>query len=164
MNTTTTISRTGLKIATPCRYPHYTPVQKLIRKANTGDAEAQFELARRYDTGNGVKKSYSEAAKWYRMAAERGHEKAQHCLSSCYAFGWGVEKDENASIHWRAMEEITRYNKDPMTAGDWLLALFLIVFGIPAAVLYILWKAIDFLSLFVGPVLLCKAVYRHYSR
>ena len=164
MNATTTISSTGLKIATPCRYPHYTPMQKLMRKANTGDAEAQFELARRYDTGNGVKKSYSEAAKWYRMAAERGNEKAQHSLSSCYAFGWGVEKDENASIHWRVMEQVTRDNKDPMTAGDWLLAFILIVFGIPAAVLYILWKVIDFLSLFVGPVLFCKAVYKHYGR
>lgn len=40
------------------------------RRAEQGDARAQFGLGLMYDAGQGVPQDDSEAAKWYRKAAE----------------------------------------------------------------------------------------------
>ena len=40
----------------------------LITKAEQGDAEAQYKLGVRYDTGDGVPQDHEEAARWYRLA------------------------------------------------------------------------------------------------
>jgi hypothetical protein len=47
--------------------------EQLLRKARGSDRIAQYELARRYHIGHGVKKNYSEAAKWYRKSAQQGY-------------------------------------------------------------------------------------------
>ena len=41
---------------------------------------AQLELGLCYYEGNGVEKSYDDAVKWYRRAAEQGHEGAKAAL------------------------------------------------------------------------------------
>ena len=41
------------------------------------DPASQVELGQRYEYGDGVKKSYAEAAKWYRKAAEHGDAEGQ---------------------------------------------------------------------------------------
>ncbi len=46
------------------------------KKAETGDANAQFNLGVMYDNGMGVPKDDAEAAKWYRLAAEQGNAMA----------------------------------------------------------------------------------------
>ncbi|MDE5944476.1 MAG: SEL1-like repeat protein [Rikenella sp.] len=46
--------------------------QDLLRQAESGDAEAQFELAACYEDGKGVKQDQTEAVKWYRCAADQG--------------------------------------------------------------------------------------------
>ena len=38
-------------------------IEPLIKKANQGDPEAQFQLAVRYKCGQGVDKDYAEAAR-----------------------------------------------------------------------------------------------------
>lgn len=43
--------------------------QQIKDSAETGNLDAQLQLARRYETGTGVERSYQEAAKWYRTAA-----------------------------------------------------------------------------------------------
>ncbi len=49
-----------------------------LREAAIKDhVEAMYELARMYDTGDGVPKSYVAAKKWYREALKRGHPKAK---------------------------------------------------------------------------------------
>ena len=45
--------------------------------AEQGDAEAQFHLGEKYDTGLGVTQDDKEAVKWYRLSAEQGYAKAQ---------------------------------------------------------------------------------------
>lgn len=51
---------------------------KTKKEAESGDAEAQNILAGCYFTGKGVvRQNYTEAAKWYRKAAEQGHAEAQ---------------------------------------------------------------------------------------
>ena len=41
-----------------------------------------------------------EAVKWYRMAAENGHVKAQYNLGVIYYKGQGIEQDYNEAIKW----------------------------------------------------------------
>ena len=44
--------------------------------------------------------SLSEAAKWYRKAAEHGHVGAQYSLGVCYSSGEGVNEDEVEAAKW----------------------------------------------------------------
>jgi uncharacterized protein len=56
--------------------------QELIKRAETGDAQAQFRLASAYETGQGVGRDTSEAERWYRRAAEAGLAEAQNTVGS----------------------------------------------------------------------------------
>jgi TPR repeat protein len=58
-----------------------------------GDARAEFFLGVLYESGSGVPRSPSEAAKLYRMSADQGLATAQNNLGSLYADGEGVKQD-----------------------------------------------------------------------
>lgn len=75
---------------------------ELIRKAQNGDAEAQYELGRNYEYGlSGFEKNGEEAVKWYLKASEQGHGDAQRELADCYLYGWyGVGKSETEAAKW----------------------------------------------------------------
>ena len=45
-----------------------------------GNNYAQYNLGVCYENGRGVTKSISEAVKWYRKAAEKGHARAKEKL------------------------------------------------------------------------------------
>jgi hypothetical protein len=72
--------------------------------ALAGDAEAQFMLGEVYDAtfapADDVPKDNAAAAKWYRMAAERGHAHAQRRLTRFYALGMGVPKSYSRAVGW----------------------------------------------------------------
>ena len=53
-----------------------------------------------YDNGQGVPQDYAEAMKWYRLAAEQGHAKAQHNLGIMYDNGNGVPQDYAEAVKW----------------------------------------------------------------
>ncbi|MEG2728313.1 MAG: tetratricopeptide repeat protein, partial [Mucinivorans sp.] len=53
-----------------------------------------------YDIGQGVTQDYTEAAKWYRLAAEQGYAKAQYNLGLCYNKGHGVTQDYTEAVKW----------------------------------------------------------------
>ncbi len=55
-------------------------VNQLMRQAEQGFAEAQYALGECYEEGEGVEQDLEEAAKWYRLAAEQGHEDAKEAL------------------------------------------------------------------------------------
>lgn len=74
---------------------------RLIEKANAGDVTAQYRLGEIYDNGVGVPQDYKEAAKWYRIAAEKGHAKAQYRLAEMHHLGKGVLK--GGSYKWFRM-------------------------------------------------------------
>ena len=57
-------------------------------------------LAGRYYGGYGVAKSSTEAAKWYRKAAEMGLAEAQYNLALMYVRGDGVAKDTATAVTW----------------------------------------------------------------
>ena len=77
------------------------------KKAEQGNAKAQYAMGLHYANGDGVKQDYVEAAKWHRKAAEQGHKDAQVRLGKLYAIGEGVEKDYIATKKWykRAAEQ-----------------------------------------------------------
>ena len=52
--------------------------------ADQGHAEAQYNLGRCYEKGEGVSKDYKEAEKYYKLAADQGDVTAQFNLARCY--------------------------------------------------------------------------------
>ena len=61
-------------------------------------AEADYRIAVMYDNGDGFKRDYAKAAKWYAKAAAQGHSKAQFNLGNMYEHGEGVTKDYDKAI------------------------------------------------------------------
>jgi uncharacterized protein len=74
--------------------------QLLIPKAESGDAEAQYELAALYRTGRGVPQDDAVAFRWMESAARLGHAKAQFNLGSMYLSGRGVKPDQAKGRAW----------------------------------------------------------------
>ncbi len=72
-------------------------IQKLLEKAQQGDAAAQRDLGAYYMSRGNDKK---EAVKWYRKAAKQNDSEAQFNLGVCYFYGRGVEKDEKEAVKW----------------------------------------------------------------
>jgi hypothetical protein len=71
-----------------------------IHAAESGDVVAQHNLGVRYENGEGLRRDYTEALKWYRKAAESGYAPSQNNLGNMYAEGIGVEKDNQEARKW----------------------------------------------------------------
>ena len=74
--------------------------QQQLAKAQSGDAEAMFDVADDYFHGNGVEKNLLRSFEWTKKAAEAGSPKAMHNLALAYEDGLGVEKDISQYIAW----------------------------------------------------------------
>lgn len=72
----------------------------LRQKAETGDAEAQYNLGVRYANGQGIGKDFAEALKWYRQAAEQNNPAAQNNLGAMFEDGQGVGRDYTEALKW----------------------------------------------------------------
>jgi len=83
------------------------------KEAEQGDADVQFDLGVKYAYGRGVPKNPSEAERWYRKAADQGHDealyrksanqgnsRAQYYLGNIYYGGKHVPKDEAEALKW----------------------------------------------------------------
>ncbi len=68
--------------------------------ARQGDAEAQFALGLKYETGSGVAVDAAEAVRWYRKAAEQGDPPAQAAMGDIHARGFGVPQDYPQAADW----------------------------------------------------------------
>ena len=53
------------------------PFEKRLKLAAVGDEDAQLSVGLAYETGTKAKVSKTEAAKWYRMAADQGNIEAR---------------------------------------------------------------------------------------
>jgi TPR repeat protein len=71
--------------------------------AESGSADAQFNVGLLYEAGQGVARSYEEAAKWFARAANQGHVKAQHNLGAMYGVGEGVQRDYVRAYKWLSL-------------------------------------------------------------
>ncbi len=53
-----------------------------------------------YEVGLGVPQDVTEAARWYRLAADQGLATAQVSLGGAYEVGRGVPQDETEAVRW----------------------------------------------------------------
>jgi GAF domain/PilZ domain/Sel1 repeat len=77
----------------------------LRKVAERGDPAAQFALGARYATGEEVKQNYTEAVKWFILAAEQGHILAQATLGAYYWAGRGVPQDLTKAYYWSVLAQ-----------------------------------------------------------
>jgi hypothetical protein len=69
--------------------------------AEEGDARAQFGMGVIYEEGGGgVVRDFTQAALWYREAANRGLVDAQFNLGNLYRRGHGVTQDARRAVAW----------------------------------------------------------------
>ena len=68
--------------------------------AEQGYADAQYNLAKIYYLGKGVKQDFVNAKKWFEKAAKQGHAEAQCCLAGLYIQGLGVKQDLMNAKKW----------------------------------------------------------------
>ena len=80
--------------------PENQDIEKLRLAAESGDAEAQYNLGNVYYLGEGTPKDYTEAAKWYRLAAEQGNATAQNNLGVMYDEGEALPQDDREAVKW----------------------------------------------------------------
>ena len=72
-----------------------------LADAQAGDLLRQIEAGDLYAKGSyGIEPDAQEAARWYRIAAERGHSAAQMRLALAYLSGAGVPRDEQMGFQW----------------------------------------------------------------
>ena len=80
---------------------------ELKRRAERGEAEAQWEVGSWYEDGvtlpDGsalVRRNSRAAVRWYRRGAEAGSASAQLNLGNCLSTGRGVRRDDTEALRW----------------------------------------------------------------
>ena len=82
-------SKTGVRV-----------LEEELKKAEQGNADAQFNIALRYEKGCGFEQNTNEAVKWYKLSAENGCAKAQNNLGTMYFNGEGIKQDYSEAVKW----------------------------------------------------------------
>lgn len=85
------------------KVPHYT----LIQRAESGDDEAQYELAKMYLSGDRIPKDNDIGIIWLKKAADQNHLGAINYLGGAYERGIGVDIDYDKSfqLYTKAAEQ-----------------------------------------------------------
>jgi TPR repeat protein len=113
-------------------------VRTLQREAESGNAEAAFELGARYASGEDVTQDYAQAVKWFTRAAAGGQVLAAATLGAYYWAGRGVPQDDVSAYMWSSIakeggDEASKYrlailrarmtgaqiSEAEQRAGDW---------------------------------------------
>lgn len=71
-------------------------VEYFLKSSEQGNAGAMLQLGFFYDE----QEKFSEAAKWYKNAAQKGNSTAQFNLAICYLKGEGTHKNISSAQHW----------------------------------------------------------------
>ncbi len=92
---------------------NYTAALKILRPLAEGkNSEAQYYLGLMYQKGQGVNKDLGQAEKWYRLAAEGGHAKAQYKIAFGYAFAvGGLNQNDAKARKWLQKSAENGYKK-----------------------------------------------------
>lgn len=84
------------------------------------DPNAQYNLARLYLDGAGVDKDARQAARWFNLAAEKGHHPSQALLGHLLINGQGVPRQRARGLMWLIL---AREAADPAKEG-WIEELY----------------------------------------
>ena len=87
--------------------------------ADNGDAESQCSIANRYYRGDGVPQDYSEARKWYELAAAQGNSEALYKLGVIYKTGEGGIEDKQKSLKYYTEASKKGHAKAQLELGKW---------------------------------------------
>ena len=74
--------------------------EDMLSEAQKGNADAQYDVGKKYSKGEVVPQDYQQALYWVTKAAEQGHLKAQNKLGVIYEKGQGVPQDNQKAINW----------------------------------------------------------------
>jgi TPR repeat protein len=74
--------------------------QRLLSKAQSGDADTQMWLGAAYEQGWFGKTNVPEALKWFGKSAEQGNADAQNSLGQMYEYGEGVSQNFSFAAEW----------------------------------------------------------------
>ncbi|MCZ6485717.1 MAG: tetratricopeptide repeat protein [Acidobacteria bacterium] len=75
-------------------------IAEWMKRAEQGDADAQYRLGVMYNEGQEVPQDYKEAVRWWRAAAEQGLASSQNNLGVMYDEGRGVPQDYIQAHMW----------------------------------------------------------------
>jgi len=95
--------------------------RETIAAAERGEADAQFQLARASQRGEGVPKDVNKAFGLMKLAAEQGHADAIGGLGYFYSVGVAVEKDDKQALEWFRKGAEKGSAKAQLNLGRWLL-------------------------------------------
>jgi len=84
------------------------------------DSNAQYNLARLYMEGTGVEKDARMAARWFNLAAEKGHHPSQALLGHLLINGQGVPRQRAKGLMWLTL---ARESADPVKE-KWISELY----------------------------------------
>lgn len=79
-----------------------TSPDELQTRADHGEAESQYRLAKKIFSSDGTNQDRSVAAKYFKMAADQNHPKGLNGYGACLEFGIGVEADMNEAARYYA--------------------------------------------------------------
>lgn len=80
--------------------PQKSMLEQQLEAYNQGSTTAAVKLGKMYKDGDGVKKSYPKAFKYFKEAAEKGDAEGMYWLGYCYRNGNGTSKDTEQAEHW----------------------------------------------------------------
>ncbi len=86
----------GFILSAVAQSPNETPAPK----GDRAEAETQFKTGLSFLYGGSGKKNPEEAARWFRLAADKGYARAQGILGLCYHSGQGVTQDFTEAAKW----------------------------------------------------------------
>ena len=97
--------KTAIPLCPFCRVPTPTTdeeiIQKLMKRAEDGDAEAVYNLGSHYTEGAyGLPQDHTKGLELFHRAAELGDAISYHNIGNAYHNGRGVEMDRNKSIYY----------------------------------------------------------------
>ncbi len=83
------------------RKPAQTGLSSLTKRAEKGNAEAQYNLGLMTIIGEGIEKDLKKGMEWMEQAAANGYELAAHVLSIIYREGmYGVKPSRAKAAYW----------------------------------------------------------------
>lgn len=71
-----------------------------LKKAEQGDAKAQYSIGLMYNNGQGVTQDFKQAFYWFKKSAEQGFANAQGDLGVMYDKGKGVIQNYKQAFNW----------------------------------------------------------------
>ncbi len=95
-------------------------LSQIKAKAQSGDKEAEYDLAHMYFNGIEVERDYEAAFKWFEASARQDYEYAQEMMALIYYSGYGVPQDYSKAKQWLDL----LINKDNAKAQNLLATMY----------------------------------------